>query len=798
LRINNLLQPDGEPCFQVWDQSDTYYQFGCTTDSLQYRYDSNGLHLYQWDLNEIVAPNDGTAPFKNIVVKYFQDCGSSTGNCPSASNASGTDAIRDAAIEQIQYGIGSQAGVVSTASGTVDFSYWAPNAPSGSQWAIPYTTSFNGTSYACDGNPPENTHNMRCDDPQPDSDEPGSAPPPTVMSTLTLLSVTSYVGNDSGTGSFPAYQYQFSYTDTPLIECVDPLSQVGETCAGDHVLDSVTPFVYKHGTANQLQPLLLKYTSAEDGYYDTTQTVPGGNHYTIDTSWMYLTDEYDSNTGVGEHLDYGTAYNNSHGTPYNPNTQDNRYDPLYCWLNPPGSQYDCSGSFAYPDDRAWTTQVVIDRKSFGVDSSAMSQAETTYAYVLKKTGANCPADSQNDTGCVGDNWWPYGDSDWQDYYHGQFQGFNFVNTVSPSGDLTQDNYFSTDGWGKPSSDPNDAFAGDLTEEDVYQGNSTSGLDYYVSRYYDSVSGVFLSADAIEGNLAGLNPYSYVGNNPETNNDPTGHAYIPPGGGGGGGSGGNGNGSGSGGGGAGYGGGGNGNGVGNPGSGGHEGGGCAWWNPSCDVQQIWHTVVNGAQTVGQDVETDVSNGIHFLQQQEQEIIEDGVKLAVKIIIAIVAAVIAFGFFLYGVLRGASLNGRTEKQNAQKIASNSQDKWQELKGEDRRKDVGGGYIEIFGPNKNVWYFSKIYVGETDSHVEAQIIAWAKGKISEYLKQYGSITHINLLLYTMKVPCPESCAPNLRDGVWQRELQQRAGGNAVVQINVWYSPSAPSIFKNVKEWP
>ena len=194
LRINNLSQPNGEPCFQVWDQSDTYYQFGCTNDSLQYRSDSNGLHLYQWDLNEIVAPNDGSAPFKNIVVKYFQDCGSSTGSCPQASNASGTDAIRDAAIEQIQYGTGSQAGVVSAASGTVDFSYWAPNAPSGSQWAIPYTTSFNGQSYACDGTPPENTHNMRCDDPQPDSDEPGSAPLSTVgFSSSGLLSGPSHL-----------------------------------------------------------------------------------------------------------------------------------------------------------------------------------------------------------------------------------------------------------------------------------------------------------------------------------------------------------------------------------------------------------------------------------------------------------------------------------------------------------------------------------------------------------------------------------------------------------------------------
>jgi RHS repeat-associated protein len=58
----------------------------------------------------------------------------------------------------------------------------------------------------------------------------------------------------------------------------------------------------------------------------------------------------------------------------------------------------------------------------------------------------------------------------------------------------------------------------------------TGLDYYVSRYYDPVVGVFLSADKTQGNLQGLDPYTYVGGNPETHNDPTGEAYINNGGG----------------------------------------------------------------------------------------------------------------------------------------------------------------------------------------------------------------------------------------------------------------------------
>jgi RHS repeat-associated protein len=67
-------------------------------------------------------------------------------------------------------------------------------------------------------------------------------------------------------------------------------------------------------------------------------------------------------------------------------------------------------------------------------------------------------------------------------------------------------------------------------------DAVTGLDYYVSRYYDPVSGLFLSADRAEGNAQGMNPYAYVGGNPETASDPTGQYFAPPPGGGGGGNG----------------------------------------------------------------------------------------------------------------------------------------------------------------------------------------------------------------------------------------------------------------------
>ena len=56
-------------------------------------------------------------------------------------------------------------------------------------------------------------------------------------------------------------------------------------------------------------------------------------------------------------------------------------------------------------------------------------------------------------------------------------------------------------------------------------DSTTGLMYYGARYYDPMSGRFISADGVESNASGDDPYAYVGENPETETDPTGHMRI---------------------------------------------------------------------------------------------------------------------------------------------------------------------------------------------------------------------------------------------------------------------------------
>jgi len=58
-----------------------------------------------------------------------------------------------------------------------------------------------------------------------------------------------------------------------------------------------------------------------------------------------------------------------------------------------------------------------------------------------------------------------------------------------------------------------------------RADATSGLDYYNARSYDPVAGQFTSADTTLA--GGLNRYAYVGGNPETNTDPSGHILRAP-------------------------------------------------------------------------------------------------------------------------------------------------------------------------------------------------------------------------------------------------------------------------------
>ncbi len=55
-----------------------------------------------------------------------------------------------------------------------------------------------------------------------------------------------------------------------------------------------------------------------------------------------------------------------------------------------------------------------------------------------------------------------------------------------------------------------------------RADAATGLDYYGARYYDPAAGQFVSADSVQ---QGRSRYAYVGGNPETATDPSGHLVV---------------------------------------------------------------------------------------------------------------------------------------------------------------------------------------------------------------------------------------------------------------------------------
>ena len=485
LRIQQVTSSiTNQPCFDVWDKAGAFYEVGCTSDSLEYTMVSGVQHTYQWNVDRIIAPNEGaqgttSTAWRLMLISYLQDCGSasSTQPCPSGNT------IRDAVIKQITYGYNTTGGTLTSldaTAGTIDFLYHAPfNFSSGTvNWATAY-----GTNYNCSQSPPDSqTTTLRCDDPIQKS---GGFAPPNAMGTFSLTTINSYLNSD-GSASNLAYSYALTYTDTPFQNCTDPITGTNGYCAGEHLLTQLTPSVYQSGSQKTLRATTFSYTSYADTYYDSLHTGAGSQPFTTSTNWQYLSGYHDLDSGIGASIVYQRAYSNTDGTPTLVNGQgqitDDRYDALYCTVH----SSDCStgsysGHYAHPDDHAWSAQVVTSITSSGKDSSTLSQATTTYSYyrlaytgTYSGSGAWCFPDQLQpvrEQDCVGDNWLPNNNSDWADYYHAEFRGFAQVWTQSPAGDLTVGYYLSTEGWYQPATDPLDYLGGQLYQQEVYQGTS---------------------------------------------------------------------------------------------------------------------------------------------------------------------------------------------------------------------------------------------------------------------------------------------------------------------------------------
>lgn len=457
--------------WRIFAKDGTYFELGKTSDSQQ----KTASGVYEWDLDKILAPFNSTSQVKTMFIKYHQD------------SPDGGTTIRDAGIKQIQYGYATSntATSLSLIAGTVDFHYHAPNNSStkdglGNLYAVAY-----GTNYNCASSPPSST-TLRCDNPT----QSGSVAAPSVMSTMTLDSITSYIGADSA--NQPAYRYDFAYQDTPFTtNYTDPISKTQETASGEHLLIQITPTIYTQGAPDTRKSLVLGYTGPlSDSYYDPKQ------NFTGQTSWNYLNHYENLQTGEGATISYATAYGNMVGTPYTTdgqgNVTDDRFDPLYCTNNANNSDTSkrCTGVYAHPETDNWGLQVVTQISALGTDSSGISTVATaTYHYALTAIpSSQTPVSSCNpitgtgvptqEADCVADNWspgyngtqTPQPDADWQDYYHAEYRGFNIVYTTSASNDLTVDYYFTMGGWWVGDSGGMTYNGGQSYQEDVYQGD----------------------------------------------------------------------------------------------------------------------------------------------------------------------------------------------------------------------------------------------------------------------------------------------------------------------------------------
>ncbi len=457
LKVNKITSGStGQPCFAVYDTQGNYFEFGCTTDALQYYIDSSGNRTnYRYDFDKMIPANEGPGTNgRNMTASYVQD----------QETSGGHTWIRDAALKQVTYGNGINR------IGTIDFFYNGPSNYSDPSSHIQYETQYSSTYETNCHLPTPSPQPQRCDDP---IDRANGLPDPDVMSTLSLQTVKSYIGDNSSTSHLD-YSYSFNYQDTAFGNCPTTISGLSTAyCAGDHLLTSITPTVYQNSTAYQLPGVTLGYSGRIKNSYDDSSQ----NAYHMENSWNYLTSYHDHTDGVGASaIIYHTAFNNSHGTPYT--AGDNRYDALYCTWNPTNCN---SGTSYYPmDDKMWTMQVVTQMTSIGQDSSssALAPATTHYDYWLIQTQGSCPADTATppDTDCVGFGWIPNSDTDWQDYYHGEFKGFGTVLTTTSAGDLSVEKYASTWGWDSPESDPRNYLAGQLLEEDMYQGSTVNGAN----------------------------------------------------------------------------------------------------------------------------------------------------------------------------------------------------------------------------------------------------------------------------------------------------------------------------------
>jgi RHS repeat-associated protein len=299
-------------------------------------------------------------------------------------------------------------------------------------------------------------------------------------------------------------------------------------------------------------------------------------------------------------------------------------------------------------------------------------------------------------------------------------------------------------------------------------DAATGLDYYGARYYDPAVGQFAQADTM---LDGLNRYAYVGGNPETRIDPTGHMQddVDP---------------------AAFEG-----GWANDGPGAPDccGGMPNAWSGDSSNNSYWgdvqytdaHGTVHDISPDGQSEWVTQKNGERILQDTnlDPDLPYGGMAGAPDETVQSRAEVAAAGG---GGNSGGNGGGRRADRLSM-LASLAKlvDQRQSNFGRELGKPaIAAAFIsDASGAVVSPQFGPVLGTGRRNNtmHAEVQVLRaaalWIQGQVAA-----GYTGDITVDLLTGKEPCSPFCRPQLLDGVWLGGLQIAGQGNVNVILNVW----------------
>ncbi|HEU5384063.1 MAG TPA: RHS repeat-associated core domain-containing protein, partial [Ktedonobacteraceae bacterium] len=301
-----------------------------------------------------------------------------------------------------------------------------------------------------------------------------------------------------------------------------------------------------------------------------------------------------------------------------------------------------------------------------------------------------------------------------------------------------------------------------------RADSVTGLDYYVARYYDPVVGQFLSADTVQGNTEGMNPYAYVSGNPETLADPTGHCG-------------------------------------------------SLFDFGCDIQTAGSWLGNAARAVGSwvgGVASDFGETVGAFFEEWAGPIGWGI-LAAQIIHAALnppkldcgciqpsqthahaTSVTYPGGIAVTPQRQEASGGTSKILEKIRVASRATNVSEAGK-DNKKRDLtnyGGAYLQLGNVVNGVFVPVQGYISppllayETDYHVEDQAVDWAIAMIKWYNSQpnHLPITAVRLDIYTFQAPCP-ACSGYYRKSAYAGDIAEHTGITDV-DVQIWTSDGNP----------